>query len=70
MKCCSYCTGNRENFWLLFKLEKTRFSLLQYYVAAKMAKKHLLKLTEHLELNSFTNMVAKIDISTFKFKNN
>ena len=32
------------------------FSLLQFYNAAKTAKKRLLKQTEHSELNSFTIM--------------
>ena len=32
-------------------------------------QKLLLKQTEHWELNSFANMVAKIDIKALKFKN-
>ena len=47
-------------------MKKLTFSLLQVYDAAKAVKKPLLKLTEHLKLNSFTNIVAKIDINTFK----
>ena len=42
--------------------KKLAFSLLQFYDAAKPAKKALLRLTEHSELNNFTNMVAKIEI--------
>ena len=42
------------------------FSLLQFYNAAKAAKKPVLKQVEHCELNNFTNMVAKIDIHTLK----
>ena len=29
----------------------------------KAAKKHLLKLTKHLKLSSFTNMITKIDVN-------
>ena len=36
------------------------------YNAAKTAKKPLLRQTEHGELNSFTNMVAKIDVDKLK----
>ena len=36
------------------------------HIEAKAAKKPLLNQTEHWELNSFTNMVAKIDIDALK----
>ena len=35
---------------------------------AKAGKKSLLKLTEHSELNSFTNMAAEIDIDALKIQ--
>ena len=46
--------------------EKLAFTLLQLYDAAKQQKKRLLKLIKHSESNSFTNMVAKIDIDALK----
>ena len=46
----------------MFKLkQKLAFSLLYDYDAAiKTAKKRLFKFTEHLELNNYTSMVAKV----------
>ena len=34
---------------------------MRFYDAPKAAKTRLLKVTEHSEINDFTNMVAKID---------
>ena len=52
----------------MFKLKKLAFSLLQFYDAAKAAKKRLLKLTEHLKLSSFINIVTKIDVDDLKIQ--
>ena len=42
------------------------FFILQVYITAKAARKSILKLTEQMELNSFTNITAKIDIDALK----
>ena len=48
------------------QLKKLAFLLLQFYDAAKVRKKPSLKHTEQQELNSVTNMPAKIDINALK----
>ena len=60
-RCCSPLATEKflwQSFYLNF--------LLQLYDATKAGKKPLFKQTEHWELNSFTKMVAKIDIDTLK----
>ena len=54
-----------KKFFEVVQIEKKN-SLLQFYDAAKAAKKHLSKLTEHSELSNFTYMVAEKDIDAFK----
>ena len=44
--------------------------LLQFYDAAKARKKPSLKQTEQSELNSVSNMTAKIDIDALKILQN
>ena len=58
----AHCVGNKENFWLSFKLKKLAFSLLLRYDATKAAKKRLLKLTKHSKLS----MITKIDVDDLK----
>ena len=67
----AHCAGKIEKkFWLLFKLKKTRLYAFAILRCRKSSKKKLfLKLTEHSKPNSFTNMVAKIDIDALKFTN-
>ena len=52
-----------EKFRLLFKVKKTRFC--NFTMLQKQQKKCLLK-TEHSELNSCMNMVAKLGIDALK----
>ena len=47
---------------------EVKSSLFHFYVAAKVAKKPLLEKTDHWKLNSFSNMVAKIDVNDLKIK--
>ena len=62
-ECCFKLRKQLINIWDALKLKKTPyFSLLQFYDAAKKAKKFLLKLTEHSELNT------KITLKTWSFK--
>ena len=61
---CELCMIHLRNFLTVKK--KIAFSLLQFRDVAKAAKKPFLLQTEHSELNSFTNMVAKVNIDTFK----
>ena len=44
------------------------FCFCNFTMLAKAGKKNLLKLTEHSELNSFTNMAAEIDIDALKIQ--
>ena len=55
-----------RNFFGNSTWKKLAFSLLQFYDAAKARKKPSLKQTKQLELNSVSNMPAKIDIDALK----
>ena len=62
-----YSVQANEKFSAVVQAEKKRaFLLLQLYNAAKAAKTPLLEQTEHKELSSFANMVAKNDINALK----
>ena len=51
-ECCFKLRMQLINIWMFSNQKKLRtFSLLQFYDAAKKAKKSLLKLTEHSELD-------------------
>ena len=64
IECC--CAGNEKNFALVQIEKKLAVLLLRFYDASKAAKKHYLKLTEYSKVNSFANMVTKIDIDAIK----
>ena len=55
-----------EHFaWLSSKFKKNSLFLFSNFTVRK-AKKRLLKLQEHSELNNFTNIVAEIDVNALK----
>ena len=56
----------RKSYWLLFKWKCWRFRFRNFTKKQKQQKKHLFKQTEHWGLNSFTNIVAIIDINGLK----
>ena len=62
-ECCFKLRKQLINIWMFSSQKQTPyFLLLQFYDAAKQAKKSLLKLTEHLELDS------KATLKTWSFK--
>ena len=62
-ECCFKLRKQLINIWMFSSQKQTPyFLLLQFYDAAEQAKKSLLKLTEHLELDS------KTTLKTWSFK--
>ena len=59
------CASYWEVFWQSINLKKLFLSLLELYDAAK-AEERLLSSRQSKQLNSVTNMAAKIDIDTLK----
>ena len=58
-ECCFKLRKQFINIWMFSSQKQTPyFLLLQLYDAAKQAKKSLLKLTEHLELDSKITLKA------------
>ena len=61
-----HCANNWKMFAAAQIQKQLAFSLWQFYDVARAAKKRLLKLTENSEQNSFTNMIAKIDVEALR----
>ena len=61
-----YGSAQLENILVVFQVEKARFFAFAKLRCWKSIKKGFLQQTEHWELNSFTNIVAKIGVDALK----